>query len=148
MYKVLKKTIKILFITILVLCVAVVSIPFLFKAKIKTKLLAEIDKNINAQVNFSELSFSSFKKFPHFTITLHDATVIGIDDFAGDTLVAAKELSVSLNLYKMIKGRDIEINGIHLEEPLIYARILANGKANYDITKPDTSAKTKSTGSK
>ncbi|MHB8259290.1 MAG: AsmA family protein [Bacteroidia bacterium] len=148
MLRILKKTVKIMLIIMLLLCVTVISVPFLFKDKIKTKLLVEIDNNINAKVNFSELGFSSFKKFPHFTITLHDATVIGIDDFAGDTLVAAKELSVSLNLYKMIKGQDIEINGIQLEEPLIYARILANGKANYDITKPDTVTKSKTTGSK
>ena len=143
MLKVIKKTVKILFITILVLCLALVSIPLLFKGKIKTMLLTEIDKNINAKVNFSELSFSSMKKFPRFAITLHNPSVIGINEFAGDTFVDAKEISIALNIYKLIKGQEIEIKSIDLEDPLIYARINKNGKANYDIVKTDTSSKTK-----
>jgi hypothetical protein len=143
MLKVLKKTIKYLFILIVILFVAVISLPFLFKDKIKTTLLTEIDKNIDAKVNFTDLSFSSFKKFPHVTITLHDPTVIGVNEFAGDTLVDAKEISISLDLYSIIRGHSIEINGIHLEEPLVYARILPNGHANYNITKQTSSSNKK-----
>ncbi|HTA63043.1 MAG TPA: AsmA-like C-terminal region-containing protein [Bacteroidia bacterium] len=146
MLKIVKKTIKILLVLILVLCLAAVSIPFLFKDKIKAKLLTEIDKNINARVDFSELSFSSIKKFPHFAITLHNPSVIGINEFAGDTFIDAKEISISLNIYKLIKGQGIEIRSIDLEDPLIYARINKSGKANYDIAKTDTSTKTTSTG--
>jgi len=88
MGKIIKKTFKILLITILVLLLAVVSVPLLFKSKIKAKLLSEIDKNINAKIDFSELSFSSLKKFPRLTITLHEPTITGIGEFAGDTLNA------------------------------------------------------------
>lgn len=138
MGKIIKKIFKILLITILVLLLAAVSVPFLFKSKIKTLLLTEIDKNINAKVDFSELSFSSIKKFPRITISLHNPTITGIGEFAGDTLIDAKEISVSLNVYKLIKGQGIEIKGIDLEEPLIYARVLKNGHANYNIVKADS----------
>jgi len=143
MLKILKKTIKITLITIPVLLVLIISIPFLFKSQIKAKLLQKIDGTVNATVNFTDLSFSSFKKFPHFTITLHEPTVIGINEFEGDTLIDAKEISISFDLYTLIKGDNVEINGIHLEEPLIYARILPNGHANYNIMKSDSSANTK-----
>ena len=136
--KILKRVLKILSILILILLVVVVSVPLLFKNKITTLLLTEIDKNINAKVNFSELSFSSLKNFPRFTINLHNPTITGIGEFAGDTLIDAKEISVSLNLYKLMQGQGIEIKGIDLEQPLIYARILKNGHANYTITKPDS----------
>ena len=139
MLKVFKKTFKYLFILIVILFVAVISLPFLFKDKIKAKLLTEIDKNIDAKVNFTDLSFSSFKKFPHVTVSLHNPTVVGINEFAGDTLIDAKEISISLDLYSIIRGHSIEINGIHLEEPLVYARILPNGHANYNITKQTSS---------
>src|ERR1700756_270166 len=143
--KIIKKIIKILLITILVLCVALVSVPFLFKSKIKAMLLTEIDKNINAKVDFSELSFSSVKKFPRLAITLHNPTITGINEFAGDTFIDAKEISVALNVYKLIKGQGIEIKSIDLEDPLIYARILKNGHANYNIVKAaDTTRKTTS----
>ena len=111
MLKVFKKTIKYFFVLILILFVAVISLPFLFKDKIKAKLLTEIDKNIDAKVNFTDLSFSSFKKFPHVTVSLHNPTVIGVGEFAGDTLVDAKEISISFDLYSIIKGHSIEING-------------------------------------
>ena len=146
MGKIIKKTFKILLITILVLLLAVISIPVLFKSKIKAKLLSEIDKNINAKINFSELSFSSLKKFPRLTISLHNPTITGIGEFAGDTLVDAKEISVSLNVYKLMRGQGIEIKGIDLEQPLIYVRVLKNGHANYNIVKADTTADT--TGAK
>lgn len=121
--------------------VAVASVPFFFKSKIKTLLLTEIDKNINAKVDFTQLSFSSIKKFPRFTVTLHEPTITGVGEFAGDTLIDAKEISVSLNVYKLIKGQGVEITGIHLEQPLVYARIFKNGHANFNITKADTSSK-------
>jgi hypothetical protein len=140
MQNILKKTVKIILITILALFIVVISVPFLFKNKIKTLVFEEIDKNINAKVNFDHLSFSTFKSFPRFTLTLHDVAVTGINDFAGDTLISAKELSVTFNLRSMLSGHKFEINGIHLEEPLIYARILPNGKANYNITKQGNSS--------
>ncbi len=145
MGKIIKKTFKILLITILVLLLAAVTVPFLFKSKIKAKLLSEIDKNINAKVDFSEISFSSLKKFPRLSITLHNPTITGIGEFAGDTLIDAKEISVSLNVYKLMRGQDIEIKGIDLEQPLIYVRVLKNGHANYNIVKADTTADTTGT---
>ena len=139
MKNILKKIIKISLVVVLVLFVAVISIPLLFKDKIKKLVFEEVDKNISAKINFDHLSFSTFKSFPHFTLTLHDASITGINDFTGDTLMAAKEISITLNLYSIITGRKLEINGIHLEEPLIYARILPNGEANYNIVKQDSS---------
>jgi len=140
--KILKKTLKYLSILIVVLLIILCTVPLLFKDKIKTTLLSEIDKNINAKVNFDELSFSVFKKFPHLTVTLHNVCVTGIDDFTGDTLISAKEFRISFNLIRILRGKDLEIKAIHLEDPLVYARVLKNGKANYNITKQSAPADT------
>lgn len=147
MLRIIKKILKYFFLTILVLCLLLVSLPFLFKNKIKAVVLENIDKNIHAKVYFKDLTFSSFKNFPHFTLSLHDACVNGVDHFAGDTLVAAKEIRVSFNVYKLINGHDFEVNGIHLEEPLIYARVLPTGEANYNIVAQDSSKDKSSQGS-
>jgi hypothetical protein len=141
--KIFKKIIKITLASILVICLLLVSVPLLFKNKIKIKVLETIDQNINAKVNFSDIGFSTFKNFPRFTVTLRDACVTGVDDFEGDTLISAKEIGVSFNVYKLIKGNNLDIHSIRLDEPFIYARVLANGKANYNIVKPDTSHSTK-----
>ncbi len=145
-WRIVKKTIKYTLVTLLILIIAVVSVPMIFKDEIKTKVLKEIDKNVDALVNFSDLSFSSFKNFPHLAITLHNVNIVGLGDFKGDTLASAKEVSVSIDLFTMLKGNGFEINNIQLEDPLVYALILPNGKANYNIVKPDTTTvKTKST---
>jgi AsmA protein len=146
MKRVLKKTLKYLSITFFVLIILVVSIPLFFKSQIRTKVIAEIDKNISADVNFSDISFSSFRHFPHLSIALENVSVVGVDEFKGDTLAAASEISVTLNLFTLLKGNNLEVNNIDLEDPVIEARILPNGKANYTIVKPDTSTvkKTKS----
>jgi len=141
MLKKITKVLKWFLVTVLVLLLLLVSVPVLFKNKIKNLVLTHIDRNIDATVNFTDLSLSSFKKFPRFTITLHNVSVIGVTDFKNDTLVSAKEISVSFNLDNLIKGHNIEVKGIHLERPTIYARILPNGKANYNILKENRSKK-------
>ena len=137
--KTLKKSIKYVFIVLLVLFIAILAVPFIFKDKIKTIVLETIDKNIDARVNFGDLSFNSIKNFPHLTVTIHNVCVVGINEFKNDTLVSAKEIDLALNVLNVIKGKSIEIKKIHLQEPEIYALILENGKANYNIVKPDTS---------
>jgi hypothetical protein len=145
MGKIIKWIFRIVLAVILLLVLGIVSVPLFLKDKIRAGILEEIDKNINAEAYFSSLSFSSLKNFPHLTISLQDVCLVGVDDFKGDTLARAKELSVSLNIKSILKGNKFEINSIRLEDPLIYARILPNGKANYDIMKQtDTSDKTPS----
>jgi hypothetical protein len=55
-------------------------------------------------------------------------------------LVNIPALKVDMNLMSVIKGDNYEINSIALEKPRIHARVLANGKANWDIVKADTAA--------
>ena len=148
MKKFIGKLFKYILITLFILVVAILSVPFIFKSKIKTIVLKEIDQQVNAKVFFYDLNISSFKKFPHFTLTLNNACVTGIGEFKGDTLVSAKEIGISFNIYSFINGHQFEINGIHLEEPLIYARILKNGENNYDILKKENSAKAKTSNNK
>ncbi len=133
---------------IITLFLLVISLPVIFKDKLKAELLEKIDQGIDAKVSFSNLSFSSFKHFPHFTLSLHNTCVKGIQDFEGDTLLSAKEISISFDLYSLIRRHAIEINSVQLDEPILHARILANGKANYDIVKQDTSANQKTSGTK
>ncbi|RRN76151.1 membrane assembly protein AsmA, partial [Pseudoxanthomonas sp. SGD-10] len=49
-----------------------------------------------------------------------------------------KRLQLNLNLMSVIKGDNYEINGVELENPKIYAKVLKSGKANWDIMKVDS----------
>ena len=133
MKKILRKTLKIIGIMLLVLIAAAFLIPVLFKKQITTLVKNEINKSLVAKVDFKDVSLSLFRHFPKISISLDELTVIGTDEFAKDTLIAAKTLDASVNLISAIKGKDIKVYGVFLESPRIHALVNKTGKANWDI---------------
>lgn len=133
---------------LLVLVAAAFLIPLLFKKQITTLVKKEINKSLVARVDFKDVSLSLFRHFPKISISLDELSVIGTDEFAKDTLIAAKTLDASVNLISAIKGKDIKVYGVFLESPRIHALMNKEGKANWDIARadgdttgsPDTSA--------
>lgn len=135
----MKKFLKISGITLLVLILALIALPFLFKGKIIDMARQEANKSLNATVNFSDdIGINIFSSFPKLTVSMKQVSIIGKDTFAGDTLVYLPKISVALNVMSVIKGETMEINKISLTEPKINLLVLENGKANWDISKPDT----------
>ncbi|MBL0048696.1 MAG: AsmA family protein [Bacteroidetes bacterium] len=136
----MKKFLKISGITIALLLILIVSLPFLFKDKIVAKIKEEANKNLNAKLDFGNFDLTLISSFPDFKFTLHDLSIVGVDAFAGDTLIASDVISLNINLMSVIKGSQYKINSIVLDHPSILAKVLKDGKANWDITKPDSSA--------
>src|ERR1700752_320010 len=137
MKKTLRKTLKITGIILLVLIAAAFLIPILFKKQITELVKKEINKNLVAKVDFKDVSLSLFRHFPKVSIALEELTVIGTNEFAKDTLIAAKTLDASVNLVSAIKGKDIKVYGVFLESPRIHALMNKDGKTNWDIARPD-----------
>ncbi|HSZ26191.1 MAG TPA: AsmA family protein [Cytophagaceae bacterium] len=120
--------------------VAIYILATIYKPTIEKKALAEINSKTNAKVNFNDISLGIFHNFPNPTLSLHDISIIGENEFAGDTLADIKELAVELGLWSIITGKDIDLKSIELDHPKIDVIVLKNGHANYSIMKPDTSA--------
>lgn len=135
----MKKALKITGIVLLVLIVSAFAIPILFKGKILTAVKSGVNKNVNATVDFKDLSLSLFRHFPKLSVALENISVVGKDEFAKDTLVSAANIDVSVNIMSAIFGSELKVAGVHLESPRIHALVNKNGKANWDIAKPDTS---------
>ena len=137
-----KKLLIILGSTLGVLLLAVLILPYLFKPTIKQAADKFIAENINADVKFPQdgLSIGMLRHFPNFTLALEDLSVVGRDDFKGDTLVNLKKFEVTVNIFALISSGRIEVNKIILDKPKLNVIVLPNGKANYDIYKaqPDT----------
>lgn len=142
--RILKKTLKITGITLLVLILLAFLIPIVFKKQITNLVKKEINKSINAKVDFNDVSLSLFRRFPKVSITIKDLSVVGIDEFAKDTLLYTKQADASANLMSVIKGKDIKVFGLFLESPRIHALVNKEGKANWDIAKPGASSGTDS----
>jgi uncharacterized protein involved in outer membrane biogenesis len=135
MKKILRKTLKITGITLVILLALIFLIPLLFRKQIVALVKREVNKSLVAKVDFQDVDISLFRHFPKISIGLENVFVVGTDNFATDTLFAAKTLDVSVNLFSAIKGKDIKVYGVYLESPRIHAIVNKDGKANWDITK-------------
>src|SRR5438067_1965566 len=134
----LKKIVKI---TAIVLCLLIglaFAAPYLFKGKIISLVKTQINNKLNAKTEFSDVSISFFRHFPKVSVSIKDLQITGLDEFAADTLVAAKTIDLSLNLISVIRGSDYELYAIDIIEPRIHAIVSEEGKKNWDIAKRDT----------
>jgi hypothetical protein len=136
----LKKIIKIVLISLLVLIVTAFAAPYLFKGQIVSLVKKEINKKINAKVDFKDVDISFFRHFPKVAVGLDDLQVIGTSVFAADTLVSAKRIDAALNIMSVIKGKDMTIYSVSVESPRIHAIVNKDSLVNWNIMKPDTAA--------
>ncbi len=131
----MKKFFKILIITILVLLVILIVTPVFFKKKIIEIAKQQINNTLNAKVEFSDLSLSFIRNFPNASISMKDLYIAGIDDFADDTLVKLKAFDMRVDIVSVIKMENIVIKGILIDNPVVTAHVLPEGRVNWDIIK-------------
>lgn len=108
-------------------------LPIVFKDKIKEIALKEVNKQLKADVGFDKLSVSLIKNFPNASISVKDLYVAGRDDFAGDTLLATKSLTVVVNMGSIFSADGFEIKKFVIDDTKIFAHQLEDGRANWEI---------------
>jgi hypothetical protein len=132
----MKKFLKWFLFLFLFILFAAIILPFAFKGKILQIAKEQGNNNINAIVNFSDdMGLSLIKSFPNFTLEIKDLSVVGINEFEGDTLFESKEISATLDIMSVISGDKIKIRSILLDQARINAIVLKDGKSNWDIAK-------------
>jgi AsmA protein len=132
--KILFKTLKISAITIAGLLLLMFLLPYLFPQTVTNKIKQWASGSINGKLNFTSTRLSFFKKFPSLTLTLNDFLLDGSAPFQNDTLVAAKEVSLAIDLSSVFKSK-ININKIYLSQAVINIQVDSSGKANYNVYK-------------
>jgi len=133
----MKTFFKILAILLVILALAVVILPYVFKDKITSLAKQEINKQVVAQVDFTELNFSLIRSFPNFRLSIENLSVVGKNEFQGDTLAFIPGTHLIFNIIDIFRGNYI-ISKISLIEPRISIWTKSDGKANYDIMMPDS----------
>jgi len=136
----LKKVLVSISIIGVVLISAAAVTPFLFRDKIINEIKKTVNKSVNAKVDFKDADFTIVSSFPYLGVDISHLTVAGLDSFATDTLANIAQLHVNLDIMSVINGETYQIKSIKLDNPVIYAKVLKSGKANWDITKKDTTA--------
>ncbi|MBC7873781.1 MAG: AsmA family protein, partial [Ferruginibacter sp.] len=134
----MKKALKITGITLLTLVVLAFLIPVVFKKQVQALVKKEINKTLNAKVDFKDVKLSLLRHFPRVTITIKGLSIVGRDVFAKDTLIAAEKTEMTAGLFSVLKGKDIKVHGLYFNSPRIHIIVKKNGLANYDIAKKST----------
>ncbi|AUC84199.1 AsmA family protein [Polaribacter sp. ALD11] len=121
----------------LVLLIALISIPFLFKDKIVAMVSKTINNNINATVTFKETDLSLLRNFPLASLKVKDILVINKAPFLGDTLFKSKELNLNLKITELFKSttETLEINSVSLQNGALHILFNKENIGNYYIAK-------------
>ncbi|GHU78703.1 membrane protein [Bacteroidia bacterium] len=141
----MKKFLKITGIVLLVILLLLIALPFIFKGKIVETVKSEINKTVDARVDFNHVGLNFFRNFPNATVTLDHFCIAGINEFENDTLFYAENLSATVNLKSLLGNSGYEISKIAVDNAKVNLHVLENGMANWNITKPDEPENTEST---
>jgi vacuolar-type H+-ATPase subunit H len=129
----MKIFIKFIGFLLLVLAVAIVAIPYFYRDQIAEIVKEEINKNVNATVDFGDFNLSLLRSFPHFNFQLQDLSVINKTPFEGDTLAYIPEFGLTIDLMSVITGDAPEVTRVDISNPVVNALVLEDGAANWDI---------------
>ncbi len=136
--KFLKKFLKWTGISLILIIIALIVIPIFFKDQIKEIVIDEVNKTLNAELSLEDFDLTFISTFPRMTVVLNGAKLQGKDDFKDVTLMDIKELKAHVGFWDVVSGDQISIKSIEVDQPIIDVRVLQDGKANYDIMKPDS----------
>ena len=134
----MRRVLKILGISVLVILLILILTPFLFKGKLEDILKRTLNERLDATVNWEQLDLSLLKSFPDAALTITEFSVINKGTFAGDTLAYGDQLELDMGitqLFKNSKDDPIQVNTVILEGAIINIKINAAGVTNYEITK-------------
>jgi hypothetical protein len=144
----LKKIFIGLLVLILLLLGTAIALPFIFKDDLIKAVRDQANENLNATVDFSDVSLSLFRHFPSISLGIDDLSVIGQQQFEGIPLIKANRFDLALDFWSVVGGGDpLKINGVYLDRPEINVHVLKDGTANYNITKDTGAPETTSTES-
>lgn len=123
-------------ITVLLLLIAIIIIPVVFKDEIKQLVLDEVNTLLKADVKIGEVDLTFLSTFPNLTVQLYDVSVTGRTEFKGVKLADIKQIEAQVGLWDVIGGDQIGIDEVHITDAKFDVRVSPDGKANYDIVIP------------
>lgn len=142
MNRTVKKTLKIAGITLGVILLLLLILPFAFQGKLAKLVKEEGNKMLNAQFDFRTLNISLLRNFPSASVSLEDFWLKGTGPFENDTLIQAGELTAAVNLFSFFGDGGYDISRIIVKDTRVHAIVLEDGRPNWDVMKPSPDAET------
>ncbi|WP_292009860.1 AsmA-like C-terminal region-containing protein [Chryseobacterium sp.] len=120
-------------------------IPILFPGTISQQVKIFANKHLAGKLDYKKSHLTFFRHFPSLTVSVDDFLLQGSKPFQQDTLLAAKEVAVGVNLKNLIFNREVRIDEIYVTDA--YANVFVNskGEANYNVYISSPSEKPKDT---
>lgn len=139
----IKKILKGLGIFLVIALIALVSIPFLFKDKIKEMIVKAINENVDATVAFEDVDLSLLKSFPQANVTIDRLSIINKAPFAGDTLFYSGEVNLKMSIKELFKGEGeaMNVESFSSTDGIVNILFDKNGIGNFDIAIKDETDK-------
>lgn len=138
----MKRFLKITATVVAVVLVVAIVTPLLLRGKIGDIVKREANAMLAARLDFEKLDISLLRNFPNASLNLKGLTLVGTDRFEGDTIVAARRITVVVNLMSLVGEEGFEVRKIILASPALHAHKLADGAVNWDVMKPSEPADT------
>ncbi len=142
----LKKILKITGITLLVVIIALVVAPFIFKDKIKEMIAKTLNESVDAKVAFEDVDLSLLKSFPQANVTIDKLSIINKAPFEGDTLFYSGETNLKMSIKELFKDatETMNLESISAENAIVNIIFNKDGVGNFDIALKDDSPETES----
>lgn len=130
--KIIRNTVVLLGLVLLVL----LAFPMAIKDRLINTVKKELNKNLDAEVDFTDAHISLLVDFPNIRLVLDSLTINGIDEFGEIELLTASKLKMSLGTFSLLKNMQSPVvRDLSFMEPRLNILVLEDGTANYDIAK-------------
>ncbi|HNK42837.1 MAG TPA: AsmA family protein, partial [Flavobacteriales bacterium] len=126
-------------ILLLLVLLAAVLIPILFKDRIEAAMKEQVNASLNATVDWGEWDLSILSSFPNASFSISDVKVCNRAPFEGICLARIGELQATVGVMSLFGDR-ILIKRVAIIRPDVHAKVLPDGRANWDIALADSAA--------
>ena len=120
-------------------------IPILFPGTISQQVKIFANKHLAGELDYKKTHLTFFRHFPSLTVSVDELLLKGSKPFQNDTLLAAKEVAVGINLKNLIFDGEVKIDEIYVTDAFANFFVNTKGEANYNVYVSKSSKKTKDT---
>jgi hypothetical protein len=128
------------FFAILLIVLIIALVPWLFRGQIFEMIKKEANNNLKGQLEIADMDLTLFRDFPNLTLTLNKLSYTNGAPFEGTKLFEIDKVRAEIDLFSVFGGDQIKVNAIGIFQPVLNVKVLADGTANYDILKEDSTA--------
>jgi AsmA protein len=120
-------------------------IPILFPGTISQQVKIFANQHLAGKLDYRKTHLTFFRHFPSLTVSVDDFLLKGSKPFQQDTLLAAREVAVGINLKNLIFDREVKIDEIYVTDAYGNVFVNSKGEANYNVYVSKPSKKPKDT---